>query len=180
MLEFFSVSPDLDSSLHIQTLLEPLCNDLHALVAGHCPRGVGNFIGPHQGGAEFRRSGGGNEVTEGVEGYGMEESGSESLFRFGEITYTFFDRFCHKDTFNFVILYSDDEGEGRRESVGLTQEIDSAVERVMVSMMPGVGSQEGIRGAGEEFPPENLQGWEMNTTSGTFSISHDMPVNYGL
>lgn len=81
-----SVSPDQDSSLHIHTLLEPQCNDLHTLVAGYCPRGVGNFIGPLQGGAEFRRSGGCNKVTEGVEGYGMEESGSESLFRFGEIT----------------------------------------------------------------------------------------------
>lgn len=79
-----------------------------------------------------------------------------------------------------MILYSDDEGEGGRESVGLTQEIDSAVERVIVSMMPGVGGREGIRGDGEEFPPENLQGWEMNTTSGTFSVSNDMPVNYGL
>lgn len=79
-----------------------------------------------------------------------------------------------------MVLYSDDEGEGGRESVGLTQEIDSAVERVMVSMMPGVGSREGIRGDGEEFPPENLHGWEMNTTPGRFSVSHDMPVNYGL
>lgn len=70
-----------------------------------------------------------------------------------------------------MILCSDDEGEGGRESIGLTQEIDSAVERAMVSMIPGVGSREG-GGAGEEFPPENLQGWEKNTTAGMFSVSH--------
>lgn len=56
-------------------------------MAGHCPRGVGNFIGSRQGGAEFGGSGGGNKMMEGVEGYGMDESGSESLFRFVEITY---------------------------------------------------------------------------------------------
>lgn len=71
----------------------------------------------------------------------------------------------------YVLLYSDDEGEGGIGSGGLTQEIDLAVERVMSSMMssPGVGSRGCIRGAGEEFPPENLNGWEMNTTPGIFS-----------
>lgn len=75
---FFSVSPDLDSNLHTpmpNTLLEPVHHDLRTMVTNHCPRGVENFIGGHQGGAEF------NEVMEGVEGYDAEESGTESLFR---------------------------------------------------------------------------------------------------
>lgn len=75
-----------------------------------------------------------------------------------------------------MILYSD-EGERGTESIGLTQEIDLAVEQAMLS---GVGTPEYIGGAGEEFPPENLKGWEMNTAPGTFSVSCDVLVKYGL
>ena len=55
------------------------------------------------------------------------------------------------------------------ECSGLTQEIDSAVERMMSSMMSSSavnGGRSHTTESGEEFPPENLRGWEMNTTTG--------------
>ena len=45
---------------------------------------------------------------------------------------------------------------------GLTQEIDSAVDRVM-SSLGGRGQTDVL---GEEFMAENMKGWTHNTTSG--------------
>ena len=58
---------------------------------------------------------------------------------------------------------SDDE-EGA-PSFGLTQEIDSAVDRVMSSLSGGGGRGHCGR-SWEDFPAENLLGWEKNTTPG--------------
>ena len=77
-----------------------------------------------------------------------------------------------------VILYSlifspgSDDGERETASSGLTQEIDSAVERIMSSVMssPGVGGRSHVMGSGEEFTLQNLRGWEMHTTSGISCI----------
>lgn len=80
----------------------------------------------------------------------------------------------HLAHYMYVLPYSDDERERGTGSGGLTQEIDLAVERVMLSMMSspaGERSRGNITGAGEEFPPENLNGWEMNATSGIHLFS---------
>ena len=71
-------------------------------------------------------------------------------------------------------FHSDGEEEGGAAYIGLTQEIDSAVERVMSSMMssPGREGGRGTGGLGEEFAPESLRGWERNTTPGEYSTTY--------
>lgn len=74
----------------------------------------------------------------------------------------------------------DDEEERGTSSAGLTQEIDSAVERVLSSMMssPGTRKRGHMFGLGEEFSPEDLRGWEMNTTPGRLKLfSGDLLVS---
>ena len=127
----------------------------------------------------------GGVSREGVERYGCEESGSESLFRLVSPTHTLARMHTHVctrpvvyciakfaqvsplcNTHTHTMFCSDDEEiETGASPSTLTQEIDSALDRMMSS---GGRGQTSV--SGEEFPAENLQGWAHYTTPGTVPV----------